>query len=130
VLAGVGLERVEWDVLHTSEINRHIQTIFSHSVTPTMFLNANEEGYRHVSSSAVSSTHCLTPHNQPKPSNLPPDTKAYFVCHILPDTQVNEGYHAENLPNKKVPTCAFLLFGKERINILISGTKREQSRYI
>jgi len=83
----VGLGRVEWDVLHTSEINRHIQTIFSHSVTPTMFLNANEEGYRHVSSSAVSSTHCLTPHSQPRPSNLPTDTKAYVVWHILPDTK-------------------------------------------
>jgi len=86
---------------------------------------------RHVSSSAVSSTRCLTPHSQPRPSNLPPDTKAYFVWHNLAGYQVNEGYHAENLPNKKGPYLRIPPFRKgENKYSNIGNQKRTVKVYI
>lgn len=71
-----------------------------------MFVNANEEGYRHVSSSAVSSTHCLTPHSHPNPSNLPLVTKAYFVCHILPDSKSTRVIMRKTCQIKRAPLLA------------------------
>lgn len=96
-----------------------------------MFLNANEEGYSQPDTFPAAQS--LPPTNTTQPAQTyQPSTRYKSLLRLayLAGYQVNEGYHAENLPNKKAPTCAFLLFGKERINILISGTKREQSRYI
>lgn len=85
-----GEERV---VLHASGINRHIQTIFSHSAAPALFVDANE-GKSDVCS------------NKPWISQpFAAYRRSLFLLRLvgLVGYRVNGVYHAENSPNKKGP---------------------------